>query len=67
MRDEVDLIMKRLRIPWRERVGGQVRERERRRERQGETEVEREREKERSQERLKRWGIFSHWVRIVLC
>lgn len=28
MRDEVDLIMKRLRIPWRERVGGQVRERD---------------------------------------
>lgn len=28
LRDEVDLIMKRLRIPWRERVGGQVRERD---------------------------------------
>lgn len=42
MRDEVDLIMKRLRIPWRERVGGQVREREKRRESQKETEVERE-------------------------
>lgn len=38
MRDEVDLIMKRLRIPWRERVGGQVRERES----QKETQVVRE-------------------------
>lgn len=42
MRDEVDLIMKRLRIPWRERVGGQVTEREKRRESQTETEAERE-------------------------
>lgn len=40
MRDEVDLIMKRLRIPWRE--GGQVKDREKR-ESQKETEVERER------------------------
>lgn len=38
LRDEVDLIMKRLRIPWRERVGGQVRERES----QKETQVVRE-------------------------
>lgn len=36
------MIMKRLRIPWRERVGGQVREREERRERQKEPEAERE-------------------------
>lgn len=45
LRDEVDLIMKRLRIPWRERVGGQVREREKRRESQRETEVEIEKER----------------------
>lgn len=45
MRDEVDLIMKRLRIPWRERVGGQVREREKRRKSQRETEVEIEKER----------------------
>lgn len=45
LRDEVDLIMKRLRIPWRERVGGQVRERERRRESQKETELEREKKR----------------------
>lgn len=29
MRDEVDFIIKRLRIPWREWVGGQVREKKR--------------------------------------
>lgn len=48
MRDEVDLIMKRLRTPWRERerVGGQVREREKRRESQKDTEVEREGKRE---------------------
>lgn len=45
MRDEVDLIMKRLRIPWRERVGGQVREREKKRENKKETEVERLKER----------------------
>lgn len=43
MRDEVDFIMKRLRIPWRERVGGQVRER-------GKTERARERQRQRDRE-----------------
>lgn len=38
MRNDGDLIMKRLRIPQRERVGGQVREGEKMRERQKDTE-----------------------------
>lgn len=47
LRDEVDLIMKRLRIPWRGRVGSQVNWRVKR---GGETDGEesKEREKERS-------------------
>lgn len=45
LRDEVDLIMKRLRIPWRERVEGQVNEREKKRASQKEMEVKREKKK----------------------
>lgn len=49
MRDEVDLIMKRLRIPWRARgVGGQVNERKKKMVSQEEMEVKKE--------RLKKWG-----------
>lgn len=53
MRDEDDLIMKRLRIPWRERAGSQVNERKKKMVSQEEMEVRKE--KVRSQERLKKW------------
>lgn len=53
MRDEVDLMM-RLRIPWRERMGGRVNEKGKRRVSQTEMEVQRKK-KERSQKRLKGW------------
>lgn len=65
MRDEVDLMM-RLRIPWRERMGGQVNEKGKRRVSQREMEVQRKK-KERSQKRLNGWWKFSHRVRILLC
>lgn len=45
MRDEVDLIMKRLRIPWREMVGGQVNERKKKMVSQEEMEVRKEKGK----------------------
>lgn len=65
MRDEVDLVM-RLRIPWRERMGGRVSEKGKRSVSQTEMEVQRKK-KERSQKRLKGWWKFSHRVRILLC
>lgn len=65
MRDEVDLMM-RLRIPWRERMGGRVNEKGKRRVSHTEMEAQRKK-KERSQKRLKGWWKFSHQVRILLC
>lgn len=45
MKDEVDLIIKRLRIPWRERVGGQVNTRKKKMVSQEEMELRKEKRK----------------------
>lgn len=59
LRDEVELIMKRLRVPWREEVGGQVREREKRRpESQSQMETDAERERKGGHKRGGRGGGY---------